>query len=890
MAPVILFMPVILNCVSLAASSETLGHQARLLPWQLIAEKVQQKNQFCSQQIANLPHAPRGPKNPICDLAPNKSYAYQLNQAINNIELPGGKVVTRSDGKISVSLAKYVGNSWQHIAEIDASIEANRIRLTEVFKEEGLHRLRFALEAEAGRSSNFETYAIVSDNWKRDLLRFCRRLKEQTESNPDSKLIFSSIAVSHLDHTMEMASKSSVLSRQMLTALADSVKSKEDFDSGTCPDLVMGLNRINLKRFRAAPQTRFVVFVPPCYDGSSKWPLLLNPDPKQREARNNYRNRSGLIDVWWHMPGFEKYEWKNWEYFLNILRSKLNLDEDRIYLYGLCGNGFAAISLALNHPDRWAECVSILGSSCRHLACNAFNLPLIYIQGTHSQRSSISFYNLSLRSLLYWGSKDLRHSKLQGPEKNVVEQLRGKPVPDRRREEHPQRVLYRIDTLGNPKAYWIQILGREDEHFVGTIDATVDGQTILVKTDNISGYRLDLVQAPTDSNRPVEVIENGRSLGSVTGDIFIKKPDAYADAASVKNDCLHGPIWDAFTDAYVVAYGCSGRDSEFMRASKDLADYLANGAPCFCDDALPGKFIESHNLILVGTPRTNHWLRKVVEELPIKVVGTNISANGKTYRGEDMGFFLIRPNPLNPARYVAVFYGTSARAMTRATQAYSQLQSMLVADAAIYEVSGDDEIKWHVTERFDTLWDWHSTWNEALGTVSKKHSEWRWKQWAARAIREQLDCDVVVYENPLRFRNFAASGQITCRDLHYNFKNDWMLKIQVNGNSLTRLLMEQFKRAATSGVEGLEIEGVDFGGQQHNGSDMVLGINEIENDRKYTLACPEGVIWGRGLGAFLQDYKVVGEGHFVPLLRDYLCKNKNSHLNAQLNSIEPKIY
>ena len=71
--------------------------------------------------------------------------------------------------------------------------------------------LPWALIAEKfGEESRFYS-DVKSSNWKKDILAFCRSLKEEIEANPDPQLIHSSISVSHFDHTMEVISKASVL-------------------------------------------------------------------------------------------------------------------------------------------------------------------------------------------------------------------------------------------------------------------------------------------------------------------------------------------------------------------------------------------------------------------------------------------------------------------------------------------------------------------------------------------------------------------------------------------------------------------------------------------------------------------------------------------------------
>ena len=118
-------------------------------------------------------------------------------------------------------------------------------------------------------------HGIVTADWKKDLLAWCRKNKEQIETNPDPQLVYSSIAVSHFDNLMELASKSQALSENILSALSKAIKAKADFQDGNCPDLVNGLNKIRIKRFEGASVAEFVIHFPETYHNSRKWPMLV---------------------------------------------------------------------------------------------------------------------------------------------------------------------------------------------------------------------------------------------------------------------------------------------------------------------------------------------------------------------------------------------------------------------------------------------------------------------------------------------------------------------------------------------------------------------------------------------------------------------------------------
>jgi pimeloyl-ACP methyl ester carboxylesterase len=786
--------------------------------------------------------------------------------------------------KAEGSLAKWVEGSWKNINEVSAGIESNELRITGGIKEEGFFRLQFTLEAPERRLFDLETYAIVSDNWKRDILAFCRELKEQVETDPDPKLIFSSIAVSHVDHTMEIVSEASFLSGKILKALSDAVWSKEKFEAGECPDLVIGLNKIRLKRFEGAEIAEFVVFVPETYDSSLKSPLYLFPDARRFHPRRGYSQRSGLIDMWWHFPFPIGYDWKDYKYMLSIMKGKLSLDEDRFYLYGHCGNGFASVALALTHPDHWAECDSVFGNSHLYLAGNALNLPLIFVKGGHEETALEAWYEFAVKCFQYGGCRHLKYSRIQ-----EVVPTRGTSVPEAIRDRHPRRVQYTVESLHNASAYWVTILGREDENIPATIDAFVDGQTVTVKTRNVAAYSLDLVRAPLESDGVVEIIENDRSLRLEGDAFFTRQPEAYTNATYVKNDRLSGPVWDAFSEPYVVIYGTGGEDRNFSHACEEVARLLAKDGPCFADVEIPKELVDNHNLVLIGTAASNAWLARISEQLPAKIEGGVVVANGRYYDRPDTGLILIYPNPLAPERYAAVFASTSSIALARIPEAYSQMKSAQAADVGIFEITHEGAIVWRVIEKFSTVWNWHDKWDEVLAITTQRYHKWQWRQWIVRVLREQLKADVAICGVPFRFSSVMLPyGQITYRNLWSSVKNSWMLRIQLDGRSLKQLLARQLRVPTQAKIRPLVLDGVTLSLRSTDVKDKSICVDEIESDRKYTVVFDRNILTEARIAMALKDYEnyeLVGDAHLLPVLRSYLREQRYLNIDAQLGDI-----
>jgi len=775
--------------------------------------------------------------------------------------------------RIEIDVAKWTEDSWLAVSQIVARVEPGGKELVWRLEDEGFFRLRYPVGTRDGRLLNFESYAIVSSNWKKDILAFCGSVRDEIEANPDMELYRCSIAVSHFDHVMELVIDTSLASVDILKALTDSVDAKAAFDSGLCPDFVLGLNKIRLRRFPGGPITKFALLVPSDYDSSRRWPVLVDVEGRYRD------HGKGMIGLSWYDVSYRQIQWKEYERLLGIVKEKLNIDEDRIYLYGKWCAGIAAMALALKHPDEWAECSTLIGNSYRHLIGNALNLPFIFVQDEYHGTARIAGYcDFAVRCFQYYGCAAFKASKLQ-----TTAELRGTAVPEAVKERSPERVLYTIESLDNPRAYWVKTQGRENENFPGTIDASVRECTIVVRTSNVDAYTLDIAQAPVDESRPIEIVENGKSLGSVTTTIFTKRSEKYANATYVKNEHLHGPVWDAFGEPYVVVYGTGGISKDLAEISKRIAKSLAGAGPSFADTNLPQELVNSHNLILVGTSESNLWLSKIAADLPVQINGRQIFADGKCYDSNDMGLIFIYPNPISPQKYVLVFSGTSLAAMANISKAFTRMQSERPADVGIFKIDERDDIKWEMLEKFSTVWDWHDEWRCVLAKTSKRHSKKQWRQWVARAIKEQFEADVAICEDQFKFSESPPAGQITYRDLFNSFRNTWLVKISISGRSIKQLLTLPFGDISKRELAEIVVDGVSLVTQEEDCGGQVLAIGDLENEKKYKVALPCEVINGNRMGMAVEDYEIIGDGWLVPLLKDYLCENRSLDIDAQLD-------
>jgi hypothetical protein len=270
--------------------------------------------------------------------------------------------------------------------------------------------------------------------------------------------------------------------------------------------------------------------------------------------------------------------------------------------------------------------------------------------------------------------------------------------------------------------------------------------------------------------------------------------------------------------------------------------------------------------------------------------GRIFTTNGESFDGADLAYIVIYPNPMNPQKYVVVYSATSSKAMASILKVSLEMESIRPADVAVFEITDAGSVKWHILEKLNTVWAWHRQWDRALVAVNKKHQEWRWRQWAAKAVREQLEVDVVISEDPFIFQDSVPVGEITYGDLFDTFKNVWITVVKIDGKSLRALLTVPFGDISKREVDAPIIEGIDFVKTPSRGGEKALVISELVDDKIYTAALPEKCLNGQRMGVVLDDYTIIDQTYLLPVLREYLESRAGINLDDQLSSLRFKMY
>jgi hypothetical protein len=293
-------------------------------------------------------------------------------------------------------------------------------------------------------------------------------------------------------------------------------------------------------------------------------------------------------------------------------------------------------------------------------------------------------------------------------------------------------------------------------------------------------------------------------------------------------------------------------------------------------------------MVLVGTPASNRWIARIGKQLPVQITEGSIAADGKRYDAANGGAIFIIPNPLNPAKYAAVFSGLSESAIAALPRAYSAMKDLRAADVGVFEITDGGEIRWHVCEKFDTSWGWHERWGQVIAATSTQYSRMKWLQVFGRAMRVELEADAAVCEDPFLNSDDVPDGEMTFRDLNNMVKNEWVVKVRVSGKTLRRVLTTAFTDYPNRQLKPIIVDGVSFSRGDNEGG--AIPMSDIDDEKYYTVVLPEDVINGHRAGAAIEEYEIVGDGYLVLLVRDFLVRNKESGIDALSENMEPRVF
>lgn len=382
------------------------------------------------------------------------------------------------------------------------------------------------------------------------------------------------------------------------------------------------------------------------------------------------------------------------------------------------GAGFAESAQFLHlHPDDpipWFERVLWHWYDCTDYAVNLNQLPTIAYAGEidpQKQSSDIMMAamareGLALRRLI---GPNTKHAYEKATKIELDKEL--DKLLAAGRNPTPETIRFTAWTLRYNHMFWITIDGMEREWTRARADAGLvqPGATgFTVKTENVTGLTLNFAagECPVEKGKKPTVQIDGAALagaavaadGSWTGR-FVKSANGWATASDAppaglqKVHGLQGPIDDAFLSSFVFVRptGTPMSAATGAWAAAELEHAISEwrrqfrGEPMVMDDnRITQKDIDCSNLICFGDPSSNQMIGRVIGDFPIGWTRDKVTIGNRSFPADHFVPVVIRPNPLNPHKYVVFNSGFTFRENDYTSNAR---QTPKLPDYAVIDVS-----------------------------------------------------------------------------------------------------------------------------------------------------------------------------------------------------------
>jgi poly(3-hydroxybutyrate) depolymerase len=417
------------------------------------------------------------------------------------------------------------------------------------------------------------------------------------------------------------------------------------------------------------------VYIPPNFNSRKKYPLVImlhGAGSNHRLALRRvfgYSNAAGETDVeasryfpkWTDVEfivasplargtmGYQGITEKDVYDVLADVKSRFNIDEDRIYLTGLSMGGGGTLWIGLTRPDIWAALAPVCPAPPRgteDFLPNSLNLPMHFFHGDADKAVPVSVSREWVEKLKANGTKT-EYKEYPGVEHNSWEFAYENGsifnwFSQHKRNLFPEQVRFNTRHYRYNKAYWVEF-DRLTPGAVSSIDAKFVGSNQLnISTRNLEAFTLNLDSHPSyRPGVPLEVVLDGNKIKANVSKTtsFMRKNGKWLNQRAQplgtgKRTGAEGPLSAAFSDRHVYVYGTKGNPSqEELNKRMDVATYAANWSQyrnaflgrvmvfprVIADKDVRPSDIESANLILFGTAETNTLIERYAPALPMQL-------------------------------------------------------------------------------------------------------------------------------------------------------------------------------------------------------------------------------------------------------------------------------
>ena len=455
----------------------------------------------------------------------------------------------------------------------------------------------------------------------------------------------------------------------------------------------------------------YVLYVPESYDGARAYGLLVylhgySPDLNKEnwvrymyaDVLDQYAEQTDCIMLMPFARSNTDFQGAGEDDVMLAIGEVLEtyrIDPDRVVMSGYSMGGMGAWTIGGHYPDRFAGLLAMSGRGDfylwkdikpddlpgfkRKLAEQEFgasmlpnyrHMPVFLMHGSDDWGIPVE-QSRRMHALLQAEGMAVQYVELEG-EDHFFFYLQTQCRPDLvewlkavRRAGMPRRVAFRTYSLKYGRAYWVEVQAIKDwgKPADVTCELSEDGGAVTVTSENVTELRLAPPRELVKDPGALRIMWNGQPVTAASdkaGLLVLGNQPPPVEAAWVKTSALCGPVREVFAGPFVMVFGGAEGGLTHRRAvqaAEDWARFAKGAARLIPASEVTEDLIASHNLILFGTPEDNPWIEKIVPLLPIKMKDGFYHVGTRRYNASELGLWMIHPNPLAPARCVAINSG-----------------------------------------------------------------------------------------------------------------------------------------------------------------------------------------------------------------------------------------